>query len=410
MTVDSVEGWTSVKLGDIGESLIGLTYSPTSVKPSGTLVLRSSNIQDGQVTFTDNVYVDCVIPDRIRVRNCDILICVRNGSRRLIGKSVMLDHRVVGQTFGAFMAIYRSDANPFLQYFFQSDGFKRQIDEHLGATINQITNGSLNSFHVTLPEPREQGEIAARLGDIDHLIANLERLIMKKQAITQGMMQQLLTGRTRLPGFTQAWRAYRMGSLGSTYSGLTGKTKDDFGIGTGRYVPFMAVMAETHVEAPALLRVRVTPGERQNEIRAGDLLFNTSSETPDELAMCAVAGDMPERTYLNSFCFGFRLLSMKSADANYLACLFRSEVGRKLMSALAQGATRYNLSKSQFRDVEVFLPEIDEQRAIASVLTEFNDEIDTLRRRLAKTKAVKQGMMQEFLTGRTRLPVAEPAS
>ena len=155
--------WPVVRLGDLGQSLISLTYSPSNVKPSGTLVLRSSNIQNGRLAFEDNVHVDCAIPEHIRVRENDILICVRNGSRRLIGKSVMLDRRVVGQTFGAFMAVFRSDANPFLRYFFQSNDFKRQIDEHLGATINQITNASLNSFVVSLPSAREQQAILARL-------------------------------------------------------------------------------------------------------------------------------------------------------------------------------------------------------------------------------------------------------
>lgn len=192
--------WTQVHLGDVGESLIGLTYSPANVQRSGTLVLRSSNIQDGQLSFDDNVFVDSPIPSRIRVRENDILICVRNGSRGLIGKSVMLDRRVVGQTFGAFMAVYRSQLNPFLQYFFQSDRFKRQIDEHLGATINQITNASLNGFVADMPDdPAEQAAIGGVLADTEFEIAILQARLDKARDIKTGMMQQLLIGRTRLP-------------------------------------------------------------------------------------------------------------------------------------------------------------------------------------------------------------------
>jgi len=192
--------WTQVHLGDVGESLIGLTYSPANVKRSGTLVLRSSNIQDGQLSFDDNVFVDSPIPSRIRVRENDILICVRNGSRVLIGKSVMLDRRVVGQTFGAFMAVYRSQLNPFLQYFFQSDRFKRQIDEHLGATINQITNASLNGFVADMPDdPAEQAAIGGVLADTEFEIAILQARLDKARDIKTGVMQQLLIGRTRLP-------------------------------------------------------------------------------------------------------------------------------------------------------------------------------------------------------------------
>ncbi|AGB26263.1 restriction endonuclease S subunit [Mycobacterium sp. JS623] len=191
--------WTEFRLGDIGESLIGLTYSPRNVKQAGTLVLRSSNIQDGRLAFDDNVYVDCPIRDRIRLRENDILICVRNGSRRLIGKSVLLDRRVAGQTFGAFMAVYRSRSNPFLQYFFQSNDFKRQIDEHLGATINQITNGSLNGFVVALPDVAEQRAIADAVISADAEIDTLRARLTKARSMKSGLMQQLLTGRTRLP-------------------------------------------------------------------------------------------------------------------------------------------------------------------------------------------------------------------
>jgi type I restriction enzyme S subunit len=191
--------WTDVRLGEIGQSLIGLTYSPSDVKRAGTLVLRSSNIRDGRLVFDDNVYVNSAIPDRITVRENDILICVRNGSRRLIGKSVLLDSRVIGQTFGAFMAVYRSRSNSFLQHFFQSDSFKRQIDEHLGATINQITNASLNGFVVCLPDVAEQRAISDALTDAEAEIAALRARLAKARDVKAGMMQRLLTGRARLP-------------------------------------------------------------------------------------------------------------------------------------------------------------------------------------------------------------------
>jgi type I restriction enzyme S subunit len=376
------------------------------VKRSGTLVLRSSNIQDGQLAFEDNVFVNSRIPDKIRVRNNDILICVRNGSRRLIGKSVLLDQRVVGQTFGAFMAVYRAEANPFLQYFFQSDSFKRQIDEHLGATINQITNGSLNSFVVALPSPREQAAITATLQSVDQLIGALERLIMKKQVIKQGMMQQLLAGRTRLPGFSEAWREVRLRDAGGTYGGLTGKDKADFGNGAATFVTFMEVMGGVRLLGRKLEHVRVRPGERQNEVRRADVLFNGSSETPEEVALAAVVDfDPSPSTYLNSFCFGYRITDAELIDPTYLAYLFRSDEGRRLVFALAQGATRYNIAKSKFIEVRPLLPPVAEQRAIVVVLRDIELEIDVMRARLAKARDMKTGTMQQLLTGRVRLPV-----
>jgi type I restriction enzyme S subunit len=193
------EEWTVQSLGEIGESLIGLTYKPTDVRTDGILVLRSSNIFEGALCFDDNVYVDTEIPENIMVKPGDILICVRNGSRDLIGKCAKIDERAQGMTFGAFMAVFRTPYHPFVYHQFQSDVIKRQIQEHLGATINQITNKSLNSFRIPIPlDASEQTAIAATLSDMDSELAALEVKLAKARMIKQGMMQELLTGKVRL--------------------------------------------------------------------------------------------------------------------------------------------------------------------------------------------------------------------
>jgi type I restriction enzyme S subunit len=192
-------GWVVKRLGDIGESLIGLTYKPSDVRSDGVLVLRSSNVFDGRLRFDDNVFVETEIPERIMVRAGDILICVRNGSRDLIGKCAKIDEQTQGMTFGAFMAVFRTSFHNFVYHQFQSDVIKRQIHEHLGATINQITNKSLNSFQIPFPlDATEQTAIAAILSDMDAEIAALETKLAKTRSLKQGMMHNLLTGRLRL--------------------------------------------------------------------------------------------------------------------------------------------------------------------------------------------------------------------
>jgi type I restriction enzyme S subunit len=192
--------WEVKRLGEIGESLIGLTFKPADVRPDGVLVLRSSNIQEGDLRFEDNVFVQPeIVPERIMVRKGDILICVRNGSRDLIGKCTKIDSRADGMTFGAFMAVFRSPFHAFVYHQFKSDLLKRQIHDHLGATINQITNKSLNSFAIAIPSSKtEQETIADVLNDMDAEIAELEGKLAKARAIKQGVMQELLTGRIRL--------------------------------------------------------------------------------------------------------------------------------------------------------------------------------------------------------------------
>ncbi len=193
------EDWEVKSLGDIGEALIGLTYNPSNVKESGLLVLRSSNVFEGRLAFENNVYVDVNVPDKLRTQKGDILICVRNGSRDLIGKCALIDERAVGETFGAFMTVFRTQFSSYVFLQFQSNLIKKQIHEHIGATINQITNKNLNSFKIPLPAcTKEQQAIAKVLSDMDSEISALEQRRDKTKALKQAMMQELLTGRIRL--------------------------------------------------------------------------------------------------------------------------------------------------------------------------------------------------------------------
>lgn len=270
--------------------------------------------------------------------------------------------------------------------------------------IPKINREELAGYSVRVPNSAEQGAIGQALDDADDLIATLERLIAKKRAIKRGMMQQLLTGRTRLPGFDGVWEPVRLRDVGSTYGGLVGKSKGDFGTGSAVFVTFMEVMAGARLGGTSLERVMVGVTEHQNRVLRGDVLFNGSSETAEEVALAAVVDyETSPRTYLNTFCFGYRLMGRDHVDPIYLAHFFRSRQGREIVSVLAQGATRYNIAKSKLMQVAPVLPPIDEQLAIVEVLTDAENEIDALKLRLAKARATKTGMMQQLLTGRTRL-------
>jgi type I restriction enzyme S subunit len=256
---------------------------------------------------------------------------------------------------------------------------------------------------VVLPPPPEQRAIAAALSDVDGLITALDRLIAKKRAIKQATMQQLLTGKTRLPGFGGEWETKRLGDFGITYGGLSSKSKSDFGSGEARYIPFLNVLENVIIDYSQLEHVQVAANEAQNLVQEGDVLFNGTSETPGDLAMGAAVKSYSPNLYLNSFCFGFRIYDHTKYSNLFLAYFFRGPEGRRLMYALAQGATRYNLSKKQFMSLVLVLPEVDEQAAIAAVLSDMDAEIAALEQRRDKTQAIKQGMMQQLLTGRIRL-------
>lgn len=255
----------------------------------------------------------------------------------------------------------------------------------------------------TSPPNVEQSAIATVLSDVDALLAAQDALIAKKRAIKEGAIQELLTGKRRLPGFSGEWEVKRLGDLGQTYGGLVGKSKKDFGQGSAQYVPFVNVIANTVVDVNALDKVDVSPDESQNRVLKGDFLFNGSSETPEEVALCALVIDEVNNLYLNSFCFGFRLKEGVRIISLFLAYYMRSQVGRDLIKSLAQGSTRYNLSKSAFLDGGLKLPSAKEQAAIVEVLSDMDTEITAFETQRAKTAQLKQGMMQALLTGRIRL-------
>ncbi len=291
--------------------------------------------------------------------------------------------------------------NHFLVYLFRSMGRTWQ-GLMAGSIHNTIYMPVFKALKIVLPPVSEQREIAAALSDIDALLACLDRLISKKRDLKQAAMHQLLTGQIRLPGFQGEWAVKRLGELGTTYGGLTGKSKADFGTGTARYVTFMNVMTNTVIDCSAFEAVCVSPAENQNSVEPGDLLFNGSSETPEEVALCSLVPHDVHNLYLNSFCFGFRPRMEAVMDGLFLTYYIRSAEGREIMRSLAQGSTR-NLSKKALLAAEVRVPSLREQLAIAGTLSDMDAELTALQARRDKTRALKQGMMQELLTGRTRL-------
>ena len=313
----------------------------------------------------------------------------------------MATDMAVSQHFMAWTCGQRLD-NHFLYYWLQS---KKPEFERIanGNTIKTIGLPYFKELTIPLPPLEEQKHIASALSGIDTLISSLDQLIAKKRDIQQTTMQQLLTGQIRLPGFRGEWNVKPMRALGNTYGGLAGKTKIDFGHGEARYIPFMNVMTDTVIDANWLEPVDVAPDEAQNLAKKGDLFFNGSSETPEEVGFCSVLLDEIPNLYLNSFCFGFRFNTAARVNGLFFAYWFRSKAGRAAMSVLAQGATRYNIAKSAFMQLEIPQPLEEEQTAISTVLSDMDAELAALETRRDKARQIKQGMMQELLTGRIRL-------
>ena len=184
------EEWETKKLGEIGEIVNGLTYSPNDIAENGVLVLRSSNVQNRSLAFEDNVYVrtDNYNP----VQENDILICVRNGSKNLIGKNALINKENEGVAFGAFMSIYRSSFNTFLFHWFDTNEYKEIVYKNLGATINSINGSDLRKFKVPFPSIEEQKKLASFLSIVDERIQTQNKIIEQLETLIKGLCQKLI--------------------------------------------------------------------------------------------------------------------------------------------------------------------------------------------------------------------------
>ena len=196
----------------------------------------------------------------------------------------------------------------------------------------------------------------------------------------------------RFKGFTEVWEQRKLGDIGDTFTGLSGKTKEDFGHGEGKFVTYMNVFTNAISNPNVIESVEIDQG--QNEVRYGDVFFTTSSETPEDVGMSSVWLENSINTYLNSFCFGYR--PIVKIDPYYLAYMLRSPLIRKKISFLAQGISRYNISKNKVMEIFVSLPEIKEQSKIGQYFNELDNLITLHQRKLEKLKNMKQAYLTEM--------------
>ncbi len=292
----------------------------------------------------------------------------------------------------------------YVFYSFTSHEQQKSIEDSTIQTgVPHINLGILREMAVPLPPLPEQRAIAAVLSDVDELIGSLEALIAKKRAIKQAAMQELLTGRTRLPAFGGEWETRRVGDLGTFTKGRGIKRDDlcDVGVRCVRYGE-LYTRYQNYVTKP----ISIIPQEIADKALAitnGDLLFAGSGETADEIGMCvAYVGD--ETAYAGG---DIIVLRASGQDAVYLAHLLNHPVAAHQKARMAQGDAVVHIRADHLAQVKLPLPPLPEQQAIATVLSDMDAEIAALAHRLDKTRAIKQGMMQQLLTGSIRLPIPD---
>ncbi len=409
---DLGEGWSLVPLGNLVQSLEYGSSAPS--RPTGEVpVLRMGNLQAGAIDWTDLVYSSNAVEIRKYLLNPGDVLFNRTNTVELVGKTAYFNGErpaiFAGYLIRVVTAPTKLDAK-YLTYVMNTEMARKHSAQVLTIAVGQanINAQKLRTYPIPVPPTAgEQRAIAEALSDVDELITSLDRLIAKMRDVKQGAMQQLLTGKTRLPGFTgsgrlkhtevgpipEEWSASPLGSFCSCYSGGTPSTENS------RYY-------------------------------GGDIPWITSSDLND-VRVIEVAGRITHEGLANSAAKIVApqtlLLALYGATSGVCAITeIRAAINQAVLAIVPRGvATQYlfqylryrrdfyartytqggqpNFSGEIVKSFVVPVPLLREQSAIADVLSDMDAEIAALEARRDKTKLLKQGMMQELLTGKTRL-------
>ena len=329
----------------------------------GPYLLSAKNIKNGQIIIDDSsdrkISEDEFnqIHTKFTLKNGDILLTIVGS----IGESAILESagKFTFQRSVAFLRPSEEMTSRFLKTEIESVQFQKELNDRKSQSAQPgVYLGDLSKIAIYITSKEEQKKIGKYFSYLDNLIT----LHQRKYFI---IYNKLIT-----------WEQRKLGEVGTTYTGLSGKTADDFGHGEASFITYMNVFS--HPVANSEMVEHVEIDNKQREVQVGDVFFTTSSETPEEVGMSSVLKEKHGVTYLNSFCFGFR--PNVKFDLDYLAYMLRSEPTRSQIKILAQGISRFNISKNKMMDINIQVPNLEEQAMVGAYFRNL-DHLITLHRR-----------------------------
>lgn len=294
----------------------------------------------------------------------------------------------------------------FLYYIISSDSFFRYDQQHArGGKMPRGDKMKILEYRIPVPPLGIQREIVDILDSFTRLKAELEAELEARKAQYAFYRDHLLNfesvregGRTSvlgLPPFEVRWAT--LGEVGCFYGGLTGKSKADFGASGSRFVSYKNVFENSATRLDCESFVKIEPGEKQNALHYGDVLFTGSSENREEAGMSSVLLEDPgEETFLNSFCICYRWSVLSEVEPAFYRHLFRARSVRVAISKTAMGVTRFNLSKAELKKISIPIPPLDVQRRIADVLDSFDALVNDLSSGLPAEIAARRTQYEHY--------------
>ena len=413
--------WEVRRLKYVGEAIIGLTYSPEDITDeSGLLVLRSSNVQDNKIVFDDNVYVSKNVSAQLIVQQGDILLCSRNGSSSLIGKSAVIDEKSAGNTFGAFMTIFRSKHNKFLKLVFNSPLFKNQSGLFLTTTINQLTNAILYNFVVVMPPMDHQQKIAdfldARCAEIDAIIAAKQQQndLLKEQrqsiifeVVTKGLDPTVTykdSGVEWIGEMPEGWEVKRLKLIAGIIDGDRGP---DYPSENDILDEGILFLSSDNIKNNAFnfSKVRFISPEKYEKLGRGKLckgdIVITVRGTIGSIAL--FDAQLFSAAFINAQMMIIRIFNDK-ANEKWLYYMALSECWGSQLDCWSYGTAQQQLSNKILSNLLIPIPCYTEQQQIADYLdircTELDRVVSANNAVIEKLKEYRQSLIYEAVTGK----------
>ena len=382
--------WEKCKLGDIATLTKGSGISKDQRSATGTpCILYGELYTTYKSEVIDYVVSKTDISDKNLVRSCANDIIIPSSGETAIDISTARCVLSPDVLLGGDLNIIRLNDGDGRFFSYQLNGVRKHDIAKIaqGVSVVHLYGESIKGLTVSFPSNKEQQKISTLLSLIDERIATQSKLIEKLESLIKGLNDTLYA---QYDDEVMTFFA----ELGTSYSGLSGKSAHDFGSGKP-FITYLNVYSNNVINENDFQYVAIKDGEKQNVVEYGDVLFTLSSETPEEVGIGSVYLGK-EKVYLNSFCFGIHITNTKVAFPPYLSYYVSSTAFRKFIYPYAQGSTRFNLCKADFEKASIKLPTLENQKRIYSILSHIDNKIETERQTLELYNSQKQYLLRQM--------------
>ena len=370
--------WKKHSLGEIGETIIGLTYKPSDVVDNnGIIVFRSSNIKNGMIDYSDLVRVNKHIKDKIITKENDILVCARNGSQRLIGKNAIIKQEDANNTFGAFMMVYRANDNPFILPLLSTKKYFSQVGENLGARINQITTSDFNGFEFYFPENHaERTKIAELFRLLDERIATQNKIIEDLKILKSAIIHRCYSSQTNMIPLSELLKQCSdRNRSGSDLQVLSVSNKYGFIAQSDQFEDREVASDDT---------------SNYKVVKKGMFAYNPARINVGSIALYEMdSNGIVSPMYV---CFTTKSELLPS----YLKYYFASQTFKHEMYKRLEGSVRLCLTFEELCNIEIHLPSIEQQKNISKYISKIENNLSLVDSIFSKYQQQRRYLLSQM--------------